>query len=795
MRTLLLLGLLACAGSLPATALSTVDHLLSGRVVVAATGDALEYATVSAYSPDTTLVNGTVTGSDGTFQLTLPAGDYLLRVEFIGYAEQQVEVSLQAPKRLDDILIEAADVHLDAVEVTAERSRMNLSLDKKTFNVGQDLLARGGSANQLLEQLPSVTVSPEGAVSLRGNAGVKVLINGRPSALADNGALESIPAESIERVEIITNPSARYEAAGTAGIINIILKKDQQRGYGGTFSLTTGFPADHRANGNLNLRREKFTAFLTAGARYSNYRGREDNSRVSRLGETTYTLDRTMDQDRNDVAANAYAGVDYHLSETSTVSGSYSLYWMINDDEALTDFDYGGSDPRQARNWQQAIDYREPGLYQQLDFTFDRQLPNGAKLTAYLKNDLWEETERERSTFEELAPSSGTTLDYVTESREGSRDHLLQIDYLRPLGEGKTLEAGLRGETRVIVAEYLATDLLPATSAVLPGFANRLDYFERIGSAYVQYSREGEKIGYQLGLRNEFTLVRTENESAEMDDLRKPYNRLFPTANVTYTFTEGLRSQLSYSKRIQRPGFWQLNPFMSLSDPNGLFVGNPDLDPAYTDRLEINVVSQSDKLTLNPAVYASRTTDFFQFVVDYREANVFDLQDGTIVVRPVNLDHEDRLGLELTASYRPVEALTLTGEWNYFGYRQRGKTVERDFALEQQSWTAGARASVSLPGGFQAQASFQYSAPFATAQGTRLGLSSALFGMSKEWDKLFTLTLNVRSPRFQRTVTDLPELYESGERFQTGWRFGATLIYRFERGADSRERDARGNIR
>ncbi|WP_116106590.1 outer membrane beta-barrel family protein [Lewinella sp. IMCC34191] len=795
MRTLLWLGWLALAGSLPATPMFTIDHPLTGRVIDATTGAGLEYATVSAFDPDTVLLEGTVTDASGSFTLQLPAGNYLLRIEFLGYAPKELAVTVSGKTALPTIELSTADVSLEAVEVVAERSRMQLSLDKKTFSVGQDLLSRGGSANQLLDQLPSVTVSPEGAVSLRGNAGVKVLINGRPSALADNNALESIPAESIDRVEIITSPSARYEASGTAGIINIILKKDRQRGYGGTVSGSTGYPADHRLNGNVNLRREKFTAFLTAGGRYSNYRGTDDYYRRSQLNGETYEVSRHMDQDRNDVAANAYAGVDYQVTERATISGSYSLYWMINDDESTTDLSYGGTVPDFARDWRQRVDYREPGLYHQLDLTYQQDLDDGASLTAYLKNDLWDEEEVERSAFTELQPDAGRVLDYRTNSREGSRDHLLQVDYKRPLGEGGSVEAGLRGETRVIVADYSAIDLLSAKPELIPGFNNRLDYFERIGSAYLQYSHEGERIGYQLGLRNEFTLVRTENRDEQAEDVRKPYNRLFPTANVTYTFREGLRMQVSYTKRIQRPGFWQLNPFMTLSDPNSYFLGNPDLDPAYTDRVETNLLWQSEKLTLNPAVYVSRTTDFFQFAIDYRDENLFGLEDGTILFQPVNLDRDDRLGFELTANYRPSESVSLSGEWNYFAYRQRGETPERDFAFEQRSWTAGARASLSLPGDVQAQASFRYNAPFQTAQGTQRGQYSALVGVSKEWNDHYTLTVNVRSPRFQSNETSLPNLYELGERYQTIWRLGATLTYRFERGAESRERNSRGSIR
>ena len=786
MRTLLLLGLLAVAGSLPATSMPRTNLRLTGSVVDEATGLGLEYATVSVYDLDTLLVEGAVTDGEGHFTLNVPAGRYLLRVKFLGYARRDSSVTVAGATHLEPIALAAADVNLDAVEVTAARTRMQLSLDKKTFEVGEDLLSRGTSANHVLDQLPSVSVSPEGAVSLRGNAGVKVLINGRPSALADNNALESIPAESIERVEIVTNPSARYESAGTAGIINIILKQERQRGHGGSLNLTTGYPADHRLNGNVNLRREKFTAFLTAGGRYSNYAGRERLFRESILDGTTFRLDRTGVQARNDVAASAYAGIDYQLADRTTLSGSYSYYWMINDDETNTDFRYEGSLPDR----RQVIDYYEPGQYHQLDVSLQHDLGEGEKLTAYLKNDLWAEDETERSTFR---TAGNTVLDYESGSGESSRDHLLQIDYERSTPDGGKWEAGLRGETRVIVADYTARDLLD--EAVLTGFDNRLDYFERIGSAYLQYSHEGEKFGYQLGLRDEFTLVRTRNRSPEYPDLRKPYNRLFPTANVSYTFSEGWRSQLSYSKRIYRPGFFQLNPFMSLSDPNGLFIGNPDLDPVYTDRVEINVVAQSEKLTLNPAIYASRSNDFIQYVVEYRAENVFGLADGTIVDRPVNLDHEDRLGLELTANYRPAEFLNLTLEWNYFGYRQRGTFAGRNLDFEHRSWSAGGRASVDLPADWRLQASLRYQAPFETAQQTSLAVVNATFGLSKEWAGKYTLSLSARAPQYNRFETRLPDLRADGERYWNDWRFGGSISYRFERGAESRERSSRGSIR
>ncbi|MEM9526521.1 MAG: TonB-dependent receptor, partial [Bacteroidota bacterium] len=573
MRSLLLLGLLALTSNLLATALPSLNLASLTGEVVTEDGQALEYATVSAYRPDSTLAEGTVTDAVGRFELQLPAGTYTLRIEFIGFATKNVPVDFKGKTDLGTITIGNDALTLEAVEVRAEKSQMELKLDKKVFNVGKDALAQGGDATDVLAQVPAVTVSAAGAVSLRGNSSVRILINGRPSALADNGSLDGIPANSIERVEIITNPSAKYEAQGAGGIINIVLKKSQQRGYGGTVSLGTGFPADHRANVNLNFRHEKFNAFANVGGRYANFRGDGWLERTSTLEGVTTNLRRVPDMDRNDRAWSLYTGFDYNLNDQATLTASYSQYDVINDDISLNDYNYTDVENAPLRTLQQVEDYLEPGFYQQIDVLYNQDFDNDKrKLSFQFSHDRWSEIEQQAVSIEETFPQALSIVDYRTESGEGSEDYLLQGDYETPFGQNAKLELGLRAESRVISSDYFAERATENGYVALPGFAaNKFEYFERIGAAYVQYAYEKDAIGFQVGLRTETIGIKTENSAEAESNLDKNYLQFFPSASFQYKLTDNISTQLSYSRRIRRPQFWQLSPFGGIRLPSSIF--------------------------------------------------------------------------------------------------------------------------------------------------------------------------------------------------------------------------------
>lgn len=796
------MGLLAIASSLLATALPVANNIkvsLTG-IIMADAATPLEYATVSAYTTDTILLDGTVTDADGKFELSLPKGDYNLQIEFIGFATKKLPVSLRKQTDLGAIPLAEGGINLDAVEVRADKSEMVLKLDKKVFNVGKDALAGGGSANEVLEQIPSVTVGADGTVALRGDAGVTILINGRPSALADNGALSSISAASIESVEVITNPSAKYEASGTAGILNIILKKENNRGYGGNVSIGTGFPDNHTLDLNVNFRGEKFNAFANVGGRYSNFNGSGVLNRTSTLGGTASNLRRVTDQLRNDLAGSGFFGIDYNVSPTEVISASYAIYHMRNDDESLIDFAY--SDPSTApaaapeRTLLQTTDHLEPGTYNQIDLSYGKDFATkGRKLNIYFKNDFWREPEYDEIALNQIVPTAEELYRYRTVSDEGSTDYLVQINYESPLGEASNFEVGGQAETRIITSDYNAEIAGESGFEPIPGFTNDFDYFERIGAAYAQYAYRSDKFSFQAGLRTEFTAVRTEDVLEETEDIKKDYLNLFPSLSMRYTLSETTSSQLSYGRRIRRPGFSSLNPFGGIGDPTSLFIGNPDLNPIYIDRVEWNLLYRKDKLTLNPAVYATQVNDFFKYVIEQQDENIFGLDQGTIIVTPANLGKEQLLGLELTANYQASEALRLSGEFNYYGFRETGMLEGRDFAVTGGTWAGSLRASLELPGDVRFQGSYRYSAARRDAQGVNKATYYANFSLSKEWKGRYTVSANVRSRRFFNSERFRPTFTETEDFQWTGWRTALSFRYRFEKGARADQRRSRGSIR
>ena len=796
MRLLLFLGVLALASPLLGSAVPNIEFELGGTIVSAIDDQPLEYATISVFSSGGELLEGTVSDETGRFSLQLPKGNYLLRVEFLGFQSQELTIEVNERLDLGTLSLVADTATLEAAEVRAEKTQMNLLLDKKVFNVGSDLLSTSGSAEDVLGQLPSVSVNAEGQISLRGNQGVRILVNGRPSALAENNGLAAIAADRIERVEIITNPSARYEAAGTAGIINIILKKADNQGYGGTVNLNVGYPANYRAALNLNFTRPKYTAFVNAGARYVNFRGSGELTRTSTLGGPESNLLQIADQDRNDRVVHAFTGLDYSFSPQSTLSGTYAIYYVVNDDLMDRSFEYRDAAEQLTDDWTQVLDYLEPGTYQQLDLTYTKELvKEGEKITLYFKNDLWEETETEKVNIDRSFPQTEQLLNYRTQTIESSRDHLLQADYEFPVGERGGLEMGLRGETRIISSDYLVEDAISGSWVTLAEFNNELDYFERIGSAYAQYQYKNEQWALQLGLRNEYTLVKVESKAESIADVRKTYNRLFPSFSLGYTFSDMSSMQLTSSRRIRRPSFWQLNPFRGLGDPNTLFVGDPDLDPTYTDRLELNFIQRWSKFTLNPAIYASRATDIFQFVVEQETENPLGLTTGTILTRPINLGLEYRYGLELLATYRPNEVWTISGEWNYFGYEQEGQFEDRNFDFQFAGWSGRLRLQTTLPGDLKLQGSFYYEARYKDVQSIRRAYYDGSLGISKQWNKKLTLTLNTMSPRWRRSELFRPTFTQDDYFAWTAWRTSLSLQYRFERGAAADQRRQRGSIR
>ena len=790
MKFLLALWALAIASSLPATPMPAKVEV-SGRIIDATYGVPLEFATISAYDTEQNLISGASTDSTGQFLIRLPKGQYKLQFEFIGYNTIDTSLELRSDYAFGDIKMTSTAVDLEEAIVTAERSRLTLKLDKQIFDVGADITSQGGTANEVLDNVPMVNVSPEGTVSLRGNASVKVLINGKPSALADNNALQAIPASNIAKVEIMTNPSARYEAAGNAGIINIILKDKNAKNWGGQVSASVGTPADYRLNGNFSRTQNKWTYFGNAGLRYSNYFSTGNAERISLLPSGKQILHEDLDQDRNDRAGHAFVGIDFRPTEKTTLSASYSLYHQTNDDLSSINYTFSDGAENLQRDWLQEYDFLEPETYHQIEASWAQDFSKeGSKLFVLFQNDFWENDEQELTIVNERFPSMSEAFQLRTRNIESSNDYLLQGDYEQKLGEHGKLEIGLRGEMRIISSDYLAEEKLTEEFKVYRNLENLVDYYERIAAAYVQYAFEKGKWGIQMGLRSEYTNVRVEESKAEIEDIVKSYNWVFPSTTISYKFSDKVNASLGYSKRIQRPGFGQLNPFGGIANPNELRFGNPDLDPSYRDLIELKMLYKNDKLTVSPYLTAHYIDGFY-------DTQVLQDSSGLVTYFPINLEQERILVAGLILTYAPFKGWQITGETSIAEFRQTGFYEGVDFGNSFQTFSGELGLRGRLPKDIRLQATFYYYGGQRYLQSFRDPYYGINVGLSRKFlkDRL-QVSLNIRN-LFELAVyrggATLPTFTNSYARRWQGQRIGLTAAW--DIGADVRVRRARGRIR
>jgi len=780
---------LAFANSLTATSLPLKENL-TGRIVDADFNLPLEFATVSVYDMNQSLVTGAITDSTGIFSIDLSEGQYKLQFEFIGYMSSDTTINLTTNVNLGDIKLASSAVMLEGATVTAERSRMTLKLDKQIFDVGADIVSQGGSANEVLDNVPMINVSPEGVVSLRGNSSVKVLINGKPSALADNNALQGIPAANIAKVEIMTNPSAKYEASGNAGIINVILKDKSVENWGGQVSASVGVPDDYRLNGNFSRTQGKLTYFGNAGIRYSNYYSTGDAERISQLLTGKQVLIEDLTQDRNDKAGNAFFGLDYRPAEKTTLSASYSYYHQTNDDLSDVDYLYSDGAENLQQHLNQSYDYLEPENYHQIEATWAQDFnEDGTKLLVLFQNDFWDNHEQELTIVSEEFPTMTEAFHLRTDNQESSNDYLLQTDYEQKLGIGK-LELGLRGEMRIISSDYLAEEKRQGDFMVYRDLDNQVDYYERIGAAYLQYGVEKGKWGIQAGLRSEYTNVKVEEAKGEVPDINKSYNWVFPSTTVSYKFSEKLSGSVGYSKRIQRPGFWQLNPFGGISNPNEIRFGNPDLDPSFRDLYEVKLLFNSDKISVSTSFAAHYIDGFYDTQV---------LQDSTGLVTyfPINLEQERILYGGLIINYEPINGWQVNAEASALEFRQTGFYEGVDFGNVFKSYNGQIGIRGKLPADIRLQTTFYYDGAQRYLQFYRDPYYGINAGLSRKFlsDRL-QISLNVRN-LFELSVykggATLPTFTNSYSRRWQGQRIGMTVAW--DIGADMRARRARRAIR
>lgn len=802
---------------------------ISGKVTDSESGQPLEYATFvlqKADSPDQ--VTGGITDLDGNFEIETAPGTYNIRVEFISYKTYSRQgQTFNSDTDLGSITLSPDVAQLAEVEVIGEKTTVEVRLDKKIYNIGKDLTTSGATISDALSNVPSVNVDIDGAISLRGNENVRILINGKPSALAGFGsteALQQLPADAIEKVEVITSPSARYDAEGTAGILNIVLKREKTLGFNGSVNLYGGHPTNGGITANANLRTNKFNFFTTVGYRYREGPGNGffdtryfDPRQDAFLDSIAY--DRNVedrDISRINRGVNANFGMEYFFNEQSSITGSY--FYRTGSDEDLTTNvnDYFLNNNPQVGTTRSELETEKDNTHQVSLNYINRFDEDGQVLTADVQFSVDEEVQNgyisEPVRYNNTANTDITIPMEEISSIQDQTEYLVQTDYVLPFGKGSQFEAGYRGTFENEVTDYRL--LQENSGGVLEVNVNQTNLFDFTQNVHALYSQYGSKFGdfnFLLGLRMESTQLKgkieselTEEELQEEfsfpidTDFDNNYTGLFPTINLIYEFTERENVSLGYNRRINRPWSWFLNPFPSRSSRTNIFQGNPNLRPAFSNAFDLGYLKRWDKLTLTSSVYYQRETDAFQRV----QEQVFITGPGgsqVEVIRniPFNLATNDRTGAEVGMLYNPTKWLRLNGSVNFFRFSLDGEFNGVDYSQSNNSWFGRFSSKVTLPWKIDWQTNAFYRGASDDIQGRSDGILSIDLAFSKDLlNDNATISLNVQDllnsrKRSSFTTTDF---FEQDSEFQ--WRqrqLRVSFIYRIneqkKRGRPERQDD------
>ncbi len=772
------------------TGFETKPVKLYGKVIDGA-GDTklpLEYATISVYSNDSSLVTGVITGSDGSFELGLKPGKYDIKVQFVSYETKTIEnIDLNgenASYNLGSISLHPQSESIEEAVIVGEKSEMVMGLDRKIFNVGKDLSNAGKSASEIIDNIPSVTVDVDGNVSLRGSQNIQILIDGKPSGLvsAENSdALRNLQGSLIDRIEVITNPGATYEAKGLAGIINIVLKKDQQKGVNGSFDVSVGQPSYYSLGANVNFRRKKINYFLNYGLNYNERPGSGKNYQVFTLADTSYITRIERDRLRTGWSHTIRGGADYFINSKNTLTTSLLL--GFDNDYNTTDLwyrDYTIDDVlKEVSLRQDHEDETEHNIELSLNYTktFDRKDRKLTVFTRYLDDYDLEESGISQ-TITALQGEAVTTDPRLQKVRnkEVQKNMLLQADYVQPFGEGGKFETGYRSEFRNITNPYTVSEKNDAGEwNTLAGFTNNLNYQENIHAAYIQIGNKFNALSIQLGLRTEISDVSTYLRETDSTN-NNFYIDLFPSVHFTYELNDNQSMQLSYSRRINRPGFWLLNPFYSYSDERNIFSGNPNVKPEYTQSFEGGYLFKNEHLSIYAGLYFRHSSQVFE-----RISNV-DSITGLNYIIPVNLSTRQSYGTETNISVDLFQWWKFSGDLNFFRNITSGTYLNENLSSDSYSWNSRLNSKWSFKNNFDLQANFFYRAPLKTTQGTRQAFYMLDMGISKDvLNRNGTFTLNIRdllNSRKFRFILDSPELYSENEFRWSTRSVSLTFTYR-----------------
>ncbi|MBP7173841.1 MAG: TonB-dependent receptor [Cloacibacterium sp.] len=767
---------------------------VKGRIVDEA-NQGVPYASVEfKHKTNKVWSDATLTDEKGNFSITLTKGSYDITVDAIQFKKITLAKQIDGASDLGNIKIETDGApsvsktkDIEGVTITAtSKQPYKIELDKKVYSVDQDLTAKGGNLQTVLNNVPSVNVDADGSVSMRGNANVKFLINGKPSSILgitnDNDALKNIPADQIERIEVITNPSSKFEASGTAGILNIILKQSKGLGFNGSVEGSIGYLPQSRLNTNLSWNYGKLTWFVNGGGGFGRM---ESNSTTFQEFYARTTDGIYFPRDIQDISMkmkndfknyNVNTGLNYNFTEKTSVNAS------VNINTNKSDSDINTSKNSSITKLSNRISL---GNGENNNIQFDAGLEHKFNNKGHLFALSGSYQDSDNNSTERLTDNEYGIQNFAIENTNTQKTWIAKADYELPIGEKSKLEAGARYDDRNSVTDNKYAETTNNTYVPIKSGTSTIDYIEKISAFYVQFKSKFDKFGYQLGVRNENTGIDINYSDLDQQNQKtsKNYSGFFPTVFLSYNLTDNSQISLNYSKRINRPRGFQLIPTQRIQNKSSRFQGNADLNPSYVNSFELGYnYSKGSKITLNPTLYYQRTNDDINMTV--REMTDTQTGERYNLTMPANIGTEDRYGLDFNYNYNANKWLRLFGNFNLFGYNNEssfdGKTTKNEGFSTQIRLTA----SVKLDKTTNMQLQGNYNGPVKTFQNERLPMYVANFGLNKNiWNNQGTLNLSVQdifNSRRRRATTQSETFYREMNMQMMPRTIMLSLSYRFK---------------
>lgn len=815
--------------------------LVKGRVLDKANDEALAFVNI-AVSPkgSKTIAGGATTDIDGKFSIkNLKNGDYTLTLTFVGYktVTKEFQISDNHKTVSYTALHMAEDANmLSEVKVVGQKSTMKLEVDRKTFDVSSNLANVGETASEVLDNIPSVEVDNDGNVSLRGNTSVEVWINGRSAGLTSDNMgqiLQQIPAESIDRIEVMDNPSAKFSAEGGAGIINIILKKDRKAGYYGSVSAGGDTRNGVRGGINFNYNSRFVDFFVNLGLRHNENVSKQNGEHTDFSDSLTNTNPigynrhntRTTDM-RNNLFSRA--GITFHLTENDDIALTGMMMRGKNKSWSSTPYYYGnivnGKEVPTMLRWRRSTGEGPMNMLNG-SFNYRHNFSPTHSIDFVVSGNRWN-SDREEIYRDSIAlfPSSPLGTQYAYEYRPAdvkNRRYEIKLDYENKITDAFKLETGYNG---FFSKENTPNEMWRDSTWSGEGryvdttYYNRFIYENTTHAVYVTANLTLGKLGIMAGLRGEYWKVYTESlgwsnngKKAKSRPYEKDFFQLFPSLFMSYQLTESQQLQLNYTRRLRRPWGGQLNSFKNTSDPTRVSMGNPYLTPEYSNSFSLNYLKTWEQHSLLVSAYYRPTTDVMQRI-NYRGV------DGLMYSTSMNMAKSQSSGLELTAKNKLFKIVDLNTNVNAYYYKLdgfshnisldaegrpevsgTGKDVQTvtGASSENFTWNARMTASIRLPYDISIQTSGRYSSRAVIAQGYRPSSYQVDFGIRKNFlNRLFTLSINCRDVLNSRYF----ESYRSGNGFEEhdlrrrgGRKVNFNLTWNFGNGGKKKKKGVEGD--